>query len=254
MTFEEFRKSVEASVEVLCRDFYRLNRDAIKVKKEEVAVRNLVAIVNATLDLSCRKGFDGMSLRDLSRESGLSMGALYSYFSSKEELLGMIQRQGQAAVERIIRSHVDRSIEPGARLEKAIRIHLYLSEIMKNWFYFFFMETKNLNKKYRKISVESELMTERVITEILDEGIEKGIFRSVDVRLTGSLVKAMMQDWYLKQWKYMQRRISVETYAEFVVGMVNSFILAASGEEGAPGSREAHAAGSGAGAVAAHRG
>lgn len=166
----------------------------------------------------------------------------------------MIQRQGQAAVERIIRSNVDCSVEPGERLEKAIRIHIYLSEIMKSWFYFFFMETKNLNKKYRKISVESELMTERVITEILEEGIGKGTFRNVDVQLTGSLIKAIMQDWYLKQWKYTQRRISVETYAGFVVDMVNSFILAASGEEKAPGSREEHAAGSRHGAVAAHRG
>lgn len=254
MTFEEFRRSVEASVEVLCRDFYRLNGDTIRVKKEEVAVRNLVAIVNATLELSCRKGFDGMSLRDLSRESGLSMGALYSYFSSKEELLGMIQRQGQAAVERIIRSHLDCDIEPGEKLEKAIRIHLYLSEIMKSWFYFFFMETKNLNKKYRKISVESELMTERVITEILNEGIARGTFRNVNVPLTGSLIKAMMQDWYLKQWKYAQRRISVETYAGFVIDMVNSFLLAVAGEEMAPGSPETHHTGSRSEAGATHRG
>ena len=193
MIFEEFRRDVAVSVESLCRDYYRRNRDAIRVKKEEVAVKNLTAIVNATLDLSCRKGFDGMSLRDLSRESGLSMGALYSHFTSKEELLGMIQRQGQAAVERILRAHVDRDSEPGKRLERAIRIHLYLSEIMKSWFYFFFMETKNLNKKFRKISVESELMTERVVTDILEEGIASGVFRNVDVPLTGSLVKSLMQ-------------------------------------------------------------
>ena len=166
-----------------------------------------------------------MSLRDLSRESGLSMGALYSYFASKEELLGMIQYHGQVAVEKILREHIDQDSDPGSKLRNAVRTHLYLSELMKSWFYFFFMETKNLNKKYRKISVESELMTERVITDILEEGVRKKIFTVDNIQLTGSVIKAMMQDWYLKQWKYAQRNISVETYADFVIDVVESFII-----------------------------
>ncbi len=225
MTFQEFSKRVMVSVDDLCRDFYRENRATIKIKKEETAVKNLVTIVNTTLKLSYKKGFDAMSLRDLSRESGLSMGALYSYFGSKEDLLSMIQYQGQLAVERILRDHIDQGSGARDKLRSAIRTHLYLSELMKSWFYFFFMETKNLNKKYRKISVESELMTERVITDILKEGVREEVFAVDNIPLTGSVIKAMMQDWYLKQWKYAQRKISVEEYAGFVITMVESFIM-----------------------------
>lgn len=225
MTFQEFSKRVMVSVDDLCRDFYRENRATIKIKKEETAVKNLVTIVNTTLKLSYKKGFDAMSLRDLSRESGLSMGALYSYFGSKEDLLSMIQYHGQLAVERILRDHIDQGSGARDKLRSAIRTHLYLSELMKSWFYFFFMETKNLNKKYRKISVESELMTERVITDILKEGVREEVFAVDNIPLTGSVIKAMMQDWYLKQWKYAQRKISVEEYAGFVITMVESFIM-----------------------------
>ncbi len=225
MTFQEFSKLVMVSVEDLCRDFYRENRATIKIKKEETAVKNLVTIVNTTLKLSYKKGFDAMSLRDLSRESGLSMGALYSYFGSKEDLLSMIQYHGQLAVERILREHIDQDRGTRDKLRSAIRTHLYLSELMKSWFYFFFMETKNLNKKYRKISVESELMTERVITDILEEGVQGKVFAVENILLTGSVIKAMMQDWYLKQWKYAQRKISVEDYAQFIITMVESCIV-----------------------------
>jgi AcrR family transcriptional regulator len=229
MTFQKFSRTVTVSVEGLCRDFYRDNRAAIKIKKEEVAVKNLATIVNTTLKLSYKKGFDAMSLRDLSRESGLSMGALYTYFSSKEELLSMIQYHGQVAVERILREHIEQDSDPLRKLRSAIRTHVYLSELMKSWFYFFFMETKNLNKKYRKISVVSELMTERVITDILEEGVKKKIFAVENVPLTGSVIKAMMQDWYLKQWKYAQRNILVNEYAQFVIDVVESFILKRNG-------------------------
>lgn len=225
MTFREFSRTTDVSVEELCRDFFRGHRTAIKIKKEKVAVKNLATIFSAVLKLSVKKGFDAMSLRDLSRESGLSMGALYSYFASKEDLMGMIQRHGAAAVENILHEHIDREGDPKNKLRAAIRTHLFLSEVMKNWFYFFFMETKNLNKKHRKISVENELMTERIITGILKEGIRKKVFTIGNVTLTGCLIKAMMQDWYLKQWKYAKRTIALETYTQFVIDMVESFII-----------------------------
>lgn len=225
MTFSEFSERVAVSVENLCRDFYRENRSQLKIKKEDVAVKNLTAIVNATLKLSFKKGFDAMSLRDLSGQSGLSMGALYTYFISKDELLGMIQRQGQIAVQKILTEYINTGSEPLDTLRDAIRTHLFLSELMKSWFYFFFMETKNLNQKYRNISVKSELMTERFITDILERGVKSKAFVINNILLTGSVIKAMMQDWYLKQWKYAQRNISVEEYAEFIISMIESFII-----------------------------
>ncbi|HQI02562.1 MAG TPA: helix-turn-helix domain-containing protein, partial [Deltaproteobacteria bacterium] len=90
MKFETFKKSVQLSKEDICRDLLAQNRDRIKIKKEKVAVKNLVRILDAALSISNQKGFASMSLRDLSSEAGLSMGALYSYISSKEELLDMM--------------------------------------------------------------------------------------------------------------------------------------------------------------------
>ena len=80
---------------------------SIKIKKEKVAVKNLAKIFDATLKLANEKGFHAMSLRDLCRESGLSMGALYNYFSGKDELLVLIQEQGRAIITRAMESQLD---------------------------------------------------------------------------------------------------------------------------------------------------
>ncbi len=225
MTFDDFRRDVDVTLEGICRDFYNRHRDRVKIKKEHVAVRNLVTIVNTTLALSQEKGFDAMSLRDLVRESGLSMGALYSYFTSKEDLLTMIQDQGQQAVKRILLEQVEQETLPMDKLRRAVLSHLYLSEIMHRWFYFFFMETKNLDHRNRRIPIESELLTEKILTDILDEGVRDGSFDLEKVTLFGSVVKAMLQDWYLKRWKYRQRKISVEEYGEYVLNIIESFIV-----------------------------
>jgi hypothetical protein len=45
-----------------------------------------------------------------------------------------------------------------------------------------------------------------------------------DPQLTASVIKAMLQDWYLKRSKYAARKISVDEYARFILKFVESFI------------------------------
>ena len=220
MTFADFKNKVMLSMEDICRDIFYENRDAIKVKKEAVVVKNLVNIYEATLRLSNKKGFHSMSLRELAKETNLSLGALYSYFSNKEQLLGIIQEQGYRITGRLLEEELRKTEDPEERLEVAIRTHLYLSESMQPWFYFFFMEAKNLNREEQKKAIASELYTEKIFADILDQGVAAGAFSIENTQLTASLIKTMLQDWYLKRWKYTRRRVSVDDYADFVVGFV----------------------------------
>src|ERR1700756_2444474 len=54
--------------------------------------RRLAEILNHATAVFCEKGYEGASMRDLSRESGMSLAGLYYYFESKERLLYLIQR------------------------------------------------------------------------------------------------------------------------------------------------------------------
>jgi TetR/AcrR family transcriptional regulator, cholesterol catabolism regulator len=222
MTFNEFKQMTMISMEEICRDIFRENQKSIKIKKEAVAVKNLTNIFSTTLKLSNEKGFQTMSLRDLSRSSGLSMGALYSYFTSKEELLAMIQEQGRRLTRIILTRYVGQIENPGDKLRAAIRTHLYLTEVMQEWFYFSYMEAKNIDKVQQKKAIESELATEQMFTDILNEGKDKDIFSVIDPVLAASVIKAMLQDWYVKRWKHTRRRITVDQYAEFVIGFVEA--------------------------------
>lgn len=225
MDYADFQNKLNLSKFDLCREVYRENRNSIRVKKENKVVKNLERIFSATLRLSNRKGFQAMSMRDLSREADLSMGALYSYFASKEELLAMLQNQRRTITKRILDERIAQESEPAARLRAAILTHLYLSEAMQPWFYFSYMEAKNLSKKEQDLAVASELYTEKLLADILNQGQIQGDFELRDPQLTASVIKAMLQDWYLKRSKYAKRRISVDQYAQFVLEFVEAFIL-----------------------------
>jgi AcrR family transcriptional regulator len=168
------------------------------------------------------KGFDAMSLRDLQAKSGLSMGCLYSYFSGKEALLNLMQEQGRRLVSSVMAEALKAPVHPIERLETAIRTHLYLSEIMHPWFYFSYMETKNLGREETRKAIESELLTESIFVEILEHGKAAGDFQVQDTRLTAAMIKAMLQDWYLKRWKYKRRKIHVDAYATFLISFIHA--------------------------------
>ena len=224
MTFDAFRQMATLSMEEICREIFTENHASIKIKKEAVAVKNLANIFHTALTLSNEKGFQSMSLRDLSRTSGLSMGALYSYFTSKEELLEMVQNQGRRLTRKILTQQIDITAEPPVKLRAAIRTHLYLTEVMQRWFYFSFMETKNLDKEQQKKSIEGELATEQIFIDIIQEGIRKKIYDVKKPILAASVIKSMLQDWYVKRWKYARRKVSVEEYSDFVINFIESAV------------------------------
>lgn len=229
--FDRFREENQLLVETICRDFFNNSQGSLKIKKETVVMKNLENILNTTLMLSSKIGFQTMSLRDLSRESGLSMGALYTYFSSKDDLLRIIHRYGMQTVTAILSKAVEGESDTHEKLRRIVRAHLYLSEMMQLWFNFFFMETKNLKHEDRKIPTESELFTEQVIVDILEEGRQSGLYTIKDTMLTATLIKALLQDWYLKRWKYSKRKISIEQYLSFMLESIEAIILSKKGAE-----------------------
>jgi TetR/AcrR family transcriptional regulator, cholesterol catabolism regulator len=63
-------------------------------------------LVHAT-DVFCDKGYEGASMRDLSRASGMSLAGLYHYFGSKERLLYLIQKHTFSTIVEQLKARLD---------------------------------------------------------------------------------------------------------------------------------------------------
>jgi AcrR family transcriptional regulator len=224
MNYADFMKLVKISKEDIYLRTFEENRERILVKKEAKVVKNMEKIFDATLRISNRKGFQAMTMRDLSGETGLSMGALYSYFPSKEKLLEILQKQHRTLARRIFDTCVGDIEGAQAKLRAAIRTHLFLSEIMQSWFYFSFMEAKNLVKPERERTIAGDMYTDGMFAEILRQGQAEGAFVRHDEHLAANVIKAVLQDWYLKRKKYAKQNVSVDDYAGFVLELVERYL------------------------------
>ncbi|PIE75091.1 MAG: TetR family transcriptional regulator [Deltaproteobacteria bacterium] len=224
--FKEFKKKFYTSGEEICKEIYLKNQGSIQIKNEKRAIENLERIFNAVFTLSSKKGFQAMTMRDLSKEASMSMGGLYAYFKNKNDLLAIIHIQGSTMLKNVLERFEEYGNEPFEKLKFVIKAHIYLSEIARAWFFFSFMEARNLSPSELKEVQELESYTEKVLVDILINGEKKGAFKRKNHFLTASIIKAMQQDWYLKRWKYRKRGISPDNFCDYVIEFVKSFTLA----------------------------
>ena len=86
--------------------------------------RRLGKILGHATEVFCEKGYEGDSMRDLSRATDMSLAGLYYYFESKERLLYLIQKHAFSVIVRELKSRLEGITEPGQRIRIFIQNHL----------------------------------------------------------------------------------------------------------------------------------
>jgi len=212
--------------EALCRSILEHNSETISIRNPEIAIKKLTVIIDAALRLSNKKGFQAMSLRDLSKESGISMGGLYAYFDTKTTLLGMILGEVTRAVEREL-SNPPQEVaqDPIVHLNWLIEHHIRLTERMLPWFVFAFMEAKSFPPAERRMATQSEELTERYFSEVCERAHCQGLLRPGVPKIFPVLIKPLIQDWYVKRQKYRRRVINLRTYVASVQAIVTAMTV-----------------------------
>src|SRR5208283_4843016 len=70
------------------------------------------------------KGFEGASIRDISRATGISLSGLYYYFDSKQKLLYLIQNNTFTFILARLQSRLPSALHPAARLRILVANHI----------------------------------------------------------------------------------------------------------------------------------
>ena len=84
----------------------------------------MAQILSHATEVFCEKGYEGASMRDLSRASGMSLAGLYYYFESKERLLFLIQKHTFTTIVQRLKSRLDGVNDPEQQIRVFILNHL----------------------------------------------------------------------------------------------------------------------------------
>src|SRR3984885_3244443 len=86
--------------------------------------RRLSEILIHATNVFCEKGYEGASMRDLSRASGMALAGLYYYFESKERLLFLIQKHTFTTIVQRLKARLQGVTDPEDRIRIFILNHL----------------------------------------------------------------------------------------------------------------------------------
>jgi TetR/AcrR family transcriptional regulator, cholesterol catabolism regulator len=86
--------------------------------------RRMGEILDHATAVFCDKGYEGASMRDLSRASGMSLAGLYYYFESKERLLYLIQKHTFTTILEKLKRRLEGATDPEQRIRIFILNHL----------------------------------------------------------------------------------------------------------------------------------
>jgi TetR/AcrR family transcriptional regulator, cholesterol catabolism regulator len=86
--------------------------------------RRLGEILDYATEIFAEKGYEGASMRDLSRLSGISLAGLYYYFESKEKLLYFIQQHTFKTIIARLRERLQESHDPETRIRIFVHNHI----------------------------------------------------------------------------------------------------------------------------------
>jgi AcrR family transcriptional regulator len=149
-------------------------------------------IIRAASDLIAQYGYDGLSIRELANRSGLATATIYHHFRDKEDIFLHVLEQDAIAVETRCMTIVQSEEPVLAKLRHLIQLHVAM------------MDENRLTAiaNIRRLKTMDKTMPwfmERILPRLLlplvavvDQGVQKQVFRPVDGKLTAITILGMM--------------------------------------------------------------
>jgi len=185
------------------------------VKDKELIETRRKEIVNAAVDLFVRKGFHRTTIREIAKKFGMSVGTLYEYIRTKEDILILVCDYINTAVRVRVSPSVEITQDSAKSLKNAIEIYYRIMDELQDYIIFLYQETKSLSHENRKYIFQSEEDMTNIFVEILRHGVKQGSFdiEEKNILLTAHNIMVQGQMWAFRRWA-IQKSYTLERYIE----------------------------------------
>ena len=186
-----------------------------QVKDKDLIELRRMEIVKAAVDLFVQKGFHKTTVREIAQKFGMSVGTLYEYIRTKEDILYLVCDYIHSSFRQRVKPSLEITPDSVKTLKGAIDIYYRMIDEMQDYLIFLYQETKSLSRDARKYIFKAEEEMTEIFEEILLRGIEDGSF-TIDRDEAGLFAHNIMvlgQMWAFRRWT-LQRKYTLDSYIE----------------------------------------
>lgn len=179
-------------------------------------------IVERASEVLFEKGFHGTSIRDIAAACDMSMGQLYHYISSKDDILFLMHRYTQELWhQHLSAAGFDRITDPVEKLEHGLRISMkYLSENRK-LIQFIFTESKYLDRDHLRRALDLDDKNVVGFYRHLLSELPKRQYEGREAELAANLVAFICTFLSLRGWNlHLAGEADVDAAIDFLIKFV----------------------------------
>lgn len=198
------------------------------IKNPDLVRERRRQIIDSTVKLFIEHGYHKTTTRMIAKASNFSVGSLYEYVSSKEDLLYLVCKTIHEEVEAAVNTALSDMDGGTRRLAKAIDQYFHVCDRMADHILLMYQVTQFLPEKWQKSVLLNELQITDIFIHALSDLSGEDNFPVLDektINLVGHNISVLGQMWAFRRW-HIQKEFTLEAYIKiqtnFILGLIFS--------------------------------
>ena len=197
-----------------------------QIKNKTLVKERRRQIVDAAVKLFIRNGYHKTTTRALAKETGLSIGSLYEYITTKDDVLYLVGIAIHSEVEQGVKDALARSSQSEDALADVIKEYFLVCNRMSDHVLLMYQVTHFLPEKWQKKVLEAEIRITNLFIEAMKELRKSGKLPNLDdntILLIGHNISVMGHTWAFRRW-YFAKYFTIDQYTDQQTLFIKRFL------------------------------
>jgi AcrR family transcriptional regulator len=193
-----------------------------QIKDEKLVTRRRRQIVDASVELFMVWGFHKTTTRQIASAAGISIGLLYEYISTKDDILFLVCEAIHAEMHAAVTEALDRTEEGVHPLAVAIREYFLVCHRMSDHIVLIYQEMHSLPVNWRNKVMENEEKITDLFVNVLEALMRKRALPAIEKRvinLAAHNISVLGHMWAFRRWM-LSDRYTIDEYIKIQTGFI----------------------------------
>jgi len=181
-------------------------------------------IIEGAMQVFSAKGFHGATVREIADAAGLTMGTMYNYVRSKEDILYIVYDFMTTILTEGLKKAIDETEDPRDKVSAALRHNMELIYQYQDVIMFLYREAGN----YDRDSVHTVLAQETKYIEVFEELLRQRFAgRKIDearLKMAADILSYLNVILVLRGWSLRRRHKSMDVVVDGILEFVEHAI------------------------------
>jgi AcrR family transcriptional regulator len=188
------------------------SRIGASIKNRELLESRRRSVVEAATKLFIERGYSSVSVNELAEALAISVGSLYKYIRTKENILWLVMDEIYGQLEDQLETERAEAHDPREALLHAYRRYLAAVDSVRRGILLMYREYRHLPPDAQEEFKERERRVINILAQIIEDGVKAKTFNCKDPELAAVDMLMAGHAWALKGW--LLRDIPFEAFME----------------------------------------